>query len=438
MPENKIDFPDEAIILAGGKGTRLHGIVDDIPKPMAPVNGKPFLEYLLSNLYDHGIRHFILSVGYSHQNITDSFGNKFMEANITYVIENKALGTGGAIKFAAQSAKNDKFWIFNGDTYVDIELDEFYNKNKHLQLSIGLIKMKNFDRFGVVETDDKYVTGFSEKKYTEVGYINAGIYLMSRSFIEKYFPATNVFSFEKEVLEKKIKNIGYYKSNAQFIDIGVPEDYFRVQKLFTNSTDVTSIFSFDNNWTIFLDRDGVINERIPDSYVKNREELRFLPGAIDAIKKLSGHFQRIIIVTNQQGIGKGILTQEQADEVNTFMVSEIEKHGGRIDKIYVCPDLAKTDPNCRKPDTRMAMLAQQDFPEIDFHRSIMIGDSISDMLFGMNLGMKTILITTKEEEKVKNCFVEVDWRIEGLADLISGKYQIEHPKFETTPIIFKI
>jgi NDP-sugar pyrophosphorylase family protein len=178
MSENKIDFTDEAIILAGGKGTRLHGIVDDKPKPMAPVNGKPFLEYLLSNLYDHGIRHFILSVGYSHQNITDRFGNKFREANITYVIENKALGTGGAIKFAAQSAKNDKFWIFNGDTYVDIELDEFYIKNKDLQLSIGLIKMKNFDRFGVVITDDKFITGFSEKKYTEAGYINAGIYIM--------------------------------------------------------------------------------------------------------------------------------------------------------------------------------------------------------------------------------------------------------------------
>jgi D-glycero-alpha-D-manno-heptose 1-phosphate guanylyltransferase len=418
MPENKIDFPVEAIILAGGKGTRLHGIVDDIPKPMAPVNGKPFLEYLLSNLYDHGIRHFILSVGFLHESIIEYFGDTFNDADISYVIENEALGTGGAIKFAAQSAKNDKFWIFNGDTYTDIELGEFYNKNKHLQFSIGLINMKNFDRFGVVVTDDKYVTGFSEKKYTETGYINAGIYLMSRSFFENYFPATKVFSFEKKVLEKKIGNIGYYKSDAQFIDIGVPEDYFRVQKLFTNSTNVTSIFSYNDNWTIFLDRDGVINERIPDSYVKNREEFKFLPGSIDAIKKLSCHFQRIIIVTNQQGIGKGIITQEQADKVNEFMVSEIEKHGGRIDKIYVCPDLAKSEPNCRKPDSQMAMLAKQDFPEIDFHRSIMIGDSISDMLFGINLGMKTILITTKEEEKVKNCFVEVDWRIEGLGEII--------------------
>lgn len=417
MPDKTTDFPREAVILAGGKGTRLSTILQDIPKPMAPVNGKPFLEYLISNLYDHGIRHFILSVGYIHQNIIDCFGNKFRDANITYVIENEALGTGGAIKLAAKYTKNDKFWILNGDTYVDIELDEFFIKNKHLQMSIGLIKMKNFDRFGVVETGDTFITGFREKKYTEVGYINAGIYLMSQSFIENYFPSTKVFSFEKEVLEKKIINIGFHKSDAQFIDIGVPEDYFWVQKLFTNKTDVKSIFSFDDNWTIFLDRDGVINQRLPGSYVKNTEEFIFLPYAIEAVKNLSGTFGRIIIVTNQQGIGKGLITQEQADEVNSFMISEITKAGGRIDKVYVCPALASAENNCRKPNPEMAIQARKDFPEIDFHNSIMIGDSISDMKFGQNLGMKTILISSKEEEKIENCSISVDWRIEGLGEL---------------------
>ena len=418
MSENKIDFPDEAIILAGGKGTRLHGIVDDIPKPMAPVNGKPFLEYLISNLYNSGIRHFILSVGFLHKSIIEYFGDKFKAADISYVIENEALGTGGAIKYAARYVKKDKFWIFNGDTYADIELDKFFIKNKDLQLSIGLVKMENFDRFGVVITDNKFITGFSEKKHTDVGYINAGIYLMSRSFIEKYFPAAKVFSFEKEVLEKKIGNIGYYKSDAQFIDIGVPDDYFRAQFLFANTTDVKSIFNFDNSWTIFLDRDGVINQRIPGSYVKNTEEFIFLPGAIEAVKKLSNTFGRIIVVTNQQGIGKGLITQEQADEVNSFMISEITKAGGRIDRVYVCPALASEENNCRKPNPDMAIQAQKDFPEIDFHRSIMIGDSISDMIFGINLGMKTILIATKEEEKLDYTGIMVDWRIERLHQII--------------------
>jgi D-glycero-alpha-D-manno-heptose 1-phosphate guanylyltransferase len=417
MGENKKNFPDEAIILAGGKGTRLIGILDDIPKPMAPVNGKPFLEYLISNLYNSGIRHFILSVGFLHKSIIEYFGDKFKAADISYVIENEALGTGGAIKYAARYVKKDKFWIFNGDTYADIELDKFFIKNKDLQLSIGLVKMENFDRFGVVITDDKFITGFSEKKHTDVGYINAGIYLMSRSFIEKYFPAAKVFSFEKEVLEKKIGNIGYYKSDAQFIDIGVPDDYFRAQFLFANTTDVKSIFNFDNSWTIFLDRDGVINQRIPGSYVKNTEEFIFLPGAIEAVKKLSGTFVRIIVVTNQQGIGKGLITEEQADEVNSFMISEITKAGGRIDRVYVCPALASAENNCRKPNPNMAIQAQKDFPEIDFHKSIMIGDSISDMKFGQNLGMKTILISSKEEEKIENCSISVDWRIEGLGEL---------------------
>lgn len=413
-------IPDEALILAGGKGTRLHGILEYIPKPMAPVNGKPFLEYLMSNLYDHGIRHFILSVGFMHESIIEYFGNNFKEAKISYVIENEALGTGGAIKYAAGFAKKNKFWIFNGDTFVNLDLVEFYWQNNDLELSISLVKMQNFDRFGVVETNDRFITEFKEKKYTEYGHINAGIYLISKTFIQNNFPSAKVFSFEKDVLEKKISSgkIGFYKSNTQFIDIGVPDDYFRSQRLFTSNDDVTSIFKLDNTWTIFLDRDGVINERIPNSYIKNKKEFIFLPGVKEAIKKLSEFFNRIIVVTNQQGIGKGLITENQAEDINKFMISEIKKSGGRIDKVYVCPDLASSDNNCRKPNPNMAIQAKKEFPEIDFHKSIMIGDSISDMEFGKNLGMKTILISTKEEEKVKNCSVSVDWRIDALAELI--------------------
>lgn len=413
-------FPCEAIILAGGMGTRLHGILEDIPKPMAPINGKPFLQYLMANLYDQGIRHFILSVGYKHQIIIDHFGNKFRDALITYMVEDEALGTGGAIKFAAQYAIDEEFWIFNGDTFTNIDLKVFYNQNPNFQLSIGLVKMVNFERFGVVETNDIHITAFQEKKYSENGYINAGIYLISKSFISDHFPSEKVFSFEKDVLEKKIDEteIGFYKSETQFIDIGVPEDYFSAQKIFTNVTDAKSIFGFNQDWTIFLDRDGVINERKPGSYIKTSDEFIFLPGSLQAIKKLSDHFRRLIIVTNQQGIGKGILTKRQADNVNTFMLKQIEKTGGRIDKIYMCPDLATTKPNCRKPDADMAFRAKQDFPEIEFEKSIMIGDSLSDMQFAKNIGMKTILICTKEEERIKNCNVSVDWRMDGLGELL--------------------
>lgn len=414
------NIPVEALILAGGKGTRLHGILEDIPKPMAPVNGKPFLEYLMSNLYEKGIRHFVLSVGFRHESIIEYFGDKYKNAAISYVIENEALGTGGAIKYASQYIKNEKFWILNGDTFVDLNLGEFYFENNDLELSIGLVKMENFDRFGVVETKGRFVREFKEKKFTAVGRINAGIYLITKSFIHNHFPPERVFSFETDVLEKKINSceIGHYTDETQFIDIGIPEDYFRSQFIFTNISDVQSIFNLDRSWTIFLDRDGVINERIPDSYIQKKQDFIFLPGAKEAIKRFAETFCRIIIVTNQQGIGKGLISYNQVEEINNYMISEITEAGGRIDGVYVCPDLAINQPNCRKPEPEMAIRAKKDFPEIDFNKSIMIGDSISDMLFGKNLGMKTILVSTKNEEKLKNCPVCVDWRVEGLEDLV--------------------
>ena len=148
----------------------------------------------------------------------------------------------------------------------------------------------------------------------------------------------------------------------------------------------------DKSWTLFLDRDGVINVRLIDDYVKNINEFEFLPGVLEALKIFAEKFGRIIIVTNQQGVGKGLMTLQDVDEVHDFMKKEIDNQKGRIDAIYVCPQL-KSDPNnFRKPSPRMAYMAQHDFPEIDFEKSVMIGDSNSDIEFGKNAGMYTILI----------------------------------------------
>ena len=148
----------------------------------------------------------------------------------------------------------------------------------------------------------------------------------------------------------------------------------------------------DKSWTLFLDRDGVINVRLIDDYVKNINEFKFLPGVLEAFKIFAERFGRIIIVTNQQGVGKGLMTLQDVDEVHDFMKKEIDNQKGRIDAIYVCPQL-KSDPNnFRKPSPRMAYMAQHDFPEIDFEKSVMIGDSNSDIEFGKNAGMYTILI----------------------------------------------
>ena len=143
--------------------------------------------------------------------------------------------------------------------------------------------------------------------------------------------------------------------------------------------------------TLFLDRDGVINKHLPGDYVKNWEEFEFLPDVLEAFALLAKSFRRIIIVTNQRGVGKGLMTEFDLHDIHQRMVSEIIHAGGRLDRIYCCTDTNNDSPN-RKPNSGMALQAQKDFPEIIFKKSVMVGDSKSDMEFGVRLGMKTILL----------------------------------------------
>lgn len=152
------------------------------------------------------------------------------------------------------------------------------------------------------------------------------------------------------------------------------------------------LFSLGPNSTLFLDRDGVINEKLENRYVVKFSEFRFKLYAIEAIKILSNYFSRIIIVTNQRGIGKGIMDERDLSDIHARMISLIHGGGGRIDNIYHCPDLEDSSFE-RKPNVGMAIKAKIDFPKIEFRNSIMVGDSLSDMEFGKNLGMYCFLIS---------------------------------------------
>jgi len=160
--------------------------------------------------------------------------------------------------------------------------------------------------------------------------------------------------------------------------------------------------NIDKTWTLFLDRDGVINQRIINGYVTSWEEFVFCPGVIEALNLLSNLFGRLIIVTNQQGIGKGIMTDNDLFIIHYRLMEEVNKAGGRIDKIYYSPFLDEQKNPMRKPDIGMAMKAKQDFPDISFTKSIMIGDSLSDMSFGKKADMYTVFISDEEvQEKFK-------------------------------------
>ena len=182
-----------------------------------------------------------------------------------------------------------------------------------------------------------------------------------------------------------------------------------------------SKITFDS--ALFLDRDGVINRQIVGDYVRNLSQLELLPGAIDAIVHLGKQFRYVIVVTNQQGIGKGTMSTADVTEIHDYIVKKVEEAGGYIHKIYCCPSLeSANDPN-RKPCIGMGLQAKQDFPDIDFSRSLMIGDSQSDMLFAGRLNMQGVFITNK-----KNHADSAAWFCKSLANVPEMLMQMEKNK----------
>jgi D-glycero-alpha-D-manno-heptose 1-phosphate guanylyltransferase len=220
----------EVIILAGGLGTRLHEVVSDVPKTMAPVNGKPFLHYLLSWLKRYPVEKIILSVGYKSESVLKYFGNSFLNIPVEYVVEEKLLGTGGAVKYALKRAEGDNILVLNGDTYFPIDLNRFFafHSDNNYQFSVALKRMKNFTRYGSVDCRRNTIISFNEKEFCPDGLINGGIYLVNRQFFgSRKLP--EIFSLEKDLLEKEagsslIKGLIF---DELFIDIGLPEDYKR-------------------------------------------------------------------------------------------------------------------------------------------------------------------------------------------------------------------
>ena len=227
--------PKEAIILAGGFGTRLQGVVKDVPKPMAPVNGRPFLTYILDYLIEYQYNKVILSVGYLHEKIEAYFGNQYKSLEIDYAVETEPLGTGGGILFAMSKCVTDNVLVINGDTMFKVDLAEFeqFHAEKNALLSIVLREVEDVSRYGSVTIgNDNLIVLFAEKQVTfGRGYINGGVYLINRELFRKY-PQPQKFSFEKDLMTRFYRQELFYAmpSDGYFIDIGIPEDYARAQQ----------------------------------------------------------------------------------------------------------------------------------------------------------------------------------------------------------------
>lgn len=227
----------EAIILAGGFGTRLQHIVSDVPKPMAPMDDAqtPFLSVLLDKLLLYGFRKIVLSTGYMHDKIEGYFGDDYRGVQLIYSEEKTPLLTGGAIKKALALCEEENVFVLNGDTYFDVDFSQMKRElvESKADVSIAVKEMKDFNRYGTVVLEGKQVRAFREKEQQSTGWINGGIYCLRRDLLNE---AEDKFSFEKhlEIYVRKLDIIAYL-SDGFFIDIGIPEDYFQARDRYADS-----------------------------------------------------------------------------------------------------------------------------------------------------------------------------------------------------------
>ena len=386
----------EVIILAGGLGTRLAKTVSDRQKVMAPVGGRPFLAYILKDLANKGFVRCVLAVSYHSEQIENCFGNSYEGMTLSYSYEKTPLGTGGAIKKALDNTSSQYIAVINGDTYFDTDIDSLYQLilDKKAVIALAAKEMPDCSRHSTLSiSDDGQILSFSEKKKNEKGYINGGVYVIRRDIFDHI--TEERFSFEKDILEKTRNGLYAEISTGYFIDMGIPEAYFRA------NTEIPLLFGENVFPAVFLDRDGVICEERHHLY--KTEDFRFIDGVPEAIERFREKGYLIYVITNQAGVAKGLYTEKDVLKLHEHMLLLL-KDITHIDGIYYCPyhkDAVvpgyKKDSPDRKPGDGMIMNAVRDAKEkgiiIDLKNSILVGDKISDILAGKKAGIgKNILV----------------------------------------------
>lgn len=374
----------EAVILAGGFGTRLAHVVSGVCKPMAPVAGRPFLRFIMNQLSDNGFESVVIADGYRREQIEGYFGNCYRGMNITYSSEDRPLLTGGAAKQALSKCCGDWVFILNGDTWLDVDFSAMEEVATSAASDVFAIvavkKMHSFDRYGTVLVDDSgVITAFQEKRFVENGLINAGVYLLKRRALREM---PDRFSLETDFFEKMVCD-GHLKAvecPGQFVDIGVPDDYKLAQ---------TMLQPLVKHWKLAVfDRDGTINCDI--GHLHEPEKAVIIEKTAEIIRSYACKPDyKIVVASNQAGIAKGLYGEEQMRATNRAICQMIEDRGGRIDAWYFCPHHPDYTGSCecRKPAPGMLLAAMRDF-EAEPKDCVMYGDSSKDAEAAEAAGMR--------------------------------------------------
>lgn len=364
----------EAIVLAGGFGTRLAHVVPEVCKPMAPVAGRPFLRFVMDQLAANGVERAVMADGYRKEQIEEYFKGFYRGMDVVYSPEDEPLFTGGAVKQALAKCEGDWVFVMNGDTWLDVDFGAMEavaaSAPENVKAVVAVKRMRDFERYGTVDVDDSgTITAFHGKRPCAEGLINAGVYLVRKNAL---INMSQKFSLENDFFEKVVSDgaLRACECDGGFIDIGVPGDYELAQ---------TMLAPLARGWKLAMfDRDGTVN--VDTGHLFEPEKLEFIPETVDIVARYAADPEyKVVVVTNQAGIAKGLYAEEDMRALHRHMEERLERLGGRVDAWYFCPhhpDL--TGPcGCRKPAPGMLLAAMRDFdarPE----GCVMYGDKQSD------------------------------------------------------------
>lgn len=375
---------NQAVILAGGLGSRLRPITDTVPKPMIPMNGKPFLFYLIDMLIENGITKIVLLLGYLPNVFTEYLkSNPRNGIEITYMIGDVNWETGTRIK-KAQHLLDEHFILLYADNYLKIDLKKYlhcYQDSKADFLMTVYHNQDYYSKSNVRFSPDGRVEGYDRTRSDpNCNGIDVGFFLLSKNIVEEMphddFHLTHEF-LPETISKKKVHCLvtdQVYYSIGNLERLPVTESYLKKKKI------------------VLLDRDGVINRKAPKAdYIKTIDEFSFLPGALDAIALLVANEYHIYIISNQAGIARKKMTVDDLQSIHTFMNKEIESAGGRIDGIYYCPHGWDDNCTCRKPKPGLIFSASRDH-QFQLSNAVFIGDDERDEIAGTAAGCKSILV----------------------------------------------
>lgn len=389
----KMEKITQAVILAGGQGKRLKPFTNNNPKPMVPVNGKPFLVHLIELLKQNGIKEVVILIGYLGDKIKKYFDNHPVDGiKIKYSYtpfrdeEGQELESGLRIK-NAEKFLDDCFLLLYCDNYWPLNLKDlidFFNQNPSDVLITAYSNLDNSTKNNILIKKGYAVKYDPSRKEKNLNGVDIGFFIINKKVL-KLLPYSNS-KFESVVLPKLIKKRGL----AGYLS---DQKYYSISDL--NRVKITAKFLSPKK-IIFLDRDGVINKRPPKAdYVKSWEEFEFLPGSIEAIRLLNHLGYKIFIISNQSGIARGKLTKKELNNIHKNMAKQLKNNGAKIDGIYYCPhDWDKGCP-CRKPKPGLLYAASKDH-FIDLTKALFIGDDKRDKQAGEAANCKTILVSHKK------------------------------------------